>query len=83
MIAATLMSAPDATSTSPIMSSTNTTSSSADLASLIYYTYILDQLKSNSNLELNLHKNFFCKFYDPQLILFLDNALSAQPHSYK
>ena len=83
VIAATLTNAPDATSTNLIMSSTSTTSPSSDLASVIYSTYILDQLKSNSNLEINLHKNFFHKFYYPQFILFLDNALSAQPHSYK
>ena len=47
VIAATLTSALDATSTSLIMSSTSTTPSSSDLASLIYSTYILDQLKSN------------------------------------
>ena len=83
VIAATLTSAPDATSTSPIMNSTSTTFSSSDLASLICSTYIRDQLKSNSNLELNLHKNIFRKFYYPQLISFLENALSAQAHSYK
>ena len=82
VIAATLLSAPEAT-LSPIMSSITTTPSSSDLASLIYSTYILDQLKSNSNLELNLHKNFFRKFYYRQLISFLDNALSPQPYSYK
>ena len=36
----------------------------------------------NSNLELNRHKNPFYKFFYPQLILFFDNALSAQPYSY-
>ena len=82
VIAATLTSAPDASSTSLIMSSTSTTHSFYDLALLIYSTYILDQLKSNSNLQLNLHKYFFCKFYYTQLISFLDNALSSQPHSY-
>ena len=83
MIAATLTSAPDATSTSPMMSSTSTTLSSSYLVSLIYSTYILDKITSNSNLKLNLHKNFIRKFYYPQLILFFDNALSAQPHLYK
>ena len=38
VIAATLTSAPDASSTSPIMSSTSTTPSSCDLTSLIYST---------------------------------------------
>ena len=64
------------------MSSSSSTPSSCDLASLIYSTVILDHLKFNTNFELNLHKNLFRKFYYPQLILFLDNALSAQPHSY-
>ena len=80
LIAATLTNAHDASSKSPIMSSTSTTFSLSDLALLIYSTYILDQLKSNSNLELNLHKNFFRKFYYPILISFLANALSSQPH---
>ena len=53
--AATLTSAPDATLTSPIISSISTTPSSSDLASLIYSTYIFDQLNSHSNLELNLY----------------------------
>ena len=83
-VAATWTSAPDATLTSLTTSSPSTTPSSSDLASLIYSTFILDQLKSNSTLELNLNKNvFFCKFFYPQLISFLDNALSAKPHSYK
>ena len=81
--AAAWTSAPDATSTSPIMSSSSTTPFSSDLASLIYSTFILDNLKSNTNFELNLHKNLVRKFYYFQLISFLDNALSAQPHSYK
>ena len=42
VIAATVTSAPDATSTSPMMSSTSITFSSFILASLIYSTYILD-----------------------------------------
>ena len=83
VIAVTLTSAPDANLTSPIMSSTSTTPSSSDLTSLNYSTYILDQLNSNSNLYLNLHKNFFRKFYYTQLISFFHKALSAQPHSYK
>ena len=83
VVAATWTSSSDATSTSPIMNSSRTTSSFSDLVSLIYFTFIFDHLKSNSNLELNLHKNCVCKFLYPQLILFLDNALSAQPHSYK
>ena len=65
------------------MSSFSTTPSSFDLAKLIYSTFILDHLKSNSDFELNLYKNLFRKFFNPQLISFLDNALSAQPHSYK
>ena len=65
------------------MSNPSTTPSSSDLATLIYSTLILDHLKSNSNLELNLHKNLFRKFFYPLLISFLDNELSAQPHSYK
>ena len=63
VVAATWTSAPDATSTSPMMSSSSTTPSCFDLASLIYSTFILDHLKSNTNLELNLHKNLFRKFY--------------------
>ena len=47
VIGATSTRAPDAFSTSPIMSSTSTTLSSSYLAPLIYSTYILDQLKSN------------------------------------
>ena len=82
-VAATWTSAPDATSTSPTMSSPSTTPSSSYLATLIYSTFILDHLKSNTNLEINLHKNLFRKFVYPQLISFFDNALSAQPHSYK
>ena len=72
-----------ATWTSPMMSSSSTTPSSSNLASLIYSTFILDHLTSNTNFELNLHKNLFRQFYYPQLISFLDNALSSQPHSYK
>ena len=64
-VPATWTSAPDATSTSPTMSSLRTTPSFYDLATLIYSTFILDHLKSNSNLELNLHKNCFCKFFYP------------------
>ena len=82
-VAATWTSAPNATSTNLTMSCISTIPSSSDLATLIYATFILDHLKSNSNLELNLHKNLFRKFFYPQLISFLDNALSAQPHSYK
>ena len=82
-VATTWTSAPDEILTKPIMSSTSTTPSSSDLTSLIYSSFILDHLKSNTNLELNLHKNPFRKFYYPQLISFLDTALSAQPHSYK
>ena len=82
-VAATWTSAPDATSTIPTMSCISTTPLSSDLATLIYATFILDHFKSNSNLEINLQKNLICKFFYPQLISFLDNALSAQPHSYK
>ena len=56
---------------------------SSGLASLISFTFILDHLKSNTNFELNYNKNLFRKFYNPQLISFLENALSAQPQSYK
>ena len=76
-VAVTWTSAPDATSTNPTMSCISTTPSSSDLATFIYAAFILDHLKSNSNLEINLHKNIFRKFFYPQLILFLDNALSA------
>ena len=82
-VVATWTSASDATSTIPMMSYISTTPSSSDLATLIYPTFILDHLKSNSNLDINFHKNLFRKFFYPQLISFLDNALSAQPHSYK
>ena len=43
-------SAPAATLTSPTMSNTNTTPLSSDLATLIYSNFILDHLKSKSNL---------------------------------
>ena len=76
-------SAPDETLAKSIMSSTSTTPSSSDLASLIYLSIILDYLKSHSNLELNLQKNLVRKFYYPQLISFLDTALSSQTHAYK
>ena len=76
-VAATWTSAPDATSTSPTISCPSNTPSSSDLAKLIYSTFIFDHLKSNSNPELNLHKNLFRKFFYPQLISFLDNAFSA------
>ena len=66
-----------------MMISSSTTFSSSDLASFIYSTFILDYLKSNTNFELNFHKNLCRKIYYPQLISFLDNALVAQPHSYK
>ena len=55
----TWTSAHDATSTSPIMSSSSTIPSSSDLASLIYSTFILNHFMSDMNLELNLHKTFF------------------------
>ena len=58
------------------MSNTSTTPSSSDLATFIYSNFIIDHLKSKSNLELNLHKNLFRKFFYPQLISFLDKALS-------
>ena len=82
-VAATWTSAPNATSTNPTMSCISTSPSSSDLATLIYATFILDRLKSNSNFELNLHKNLCRKFVYRQLISFIDNALSAKPHSYK
>ena len=74
-VAATWTSAPDVTSTTLTMSCISTTPSSADLATLITVTFILDNFKSNSNLEINLHKNLFRKFFYPQLILFFYNAL--------
>ena len=82
-VAATWTSAPDATSTSPMMSSISTTPTSSDFASLIYSSIIVDHLKSNSNIELNLCKSIFRKFYYSQLISFLDTALTAQPLAYK
>ena len=82
-VAATWTRAPDETFTTPTISCISTTPSSSDLATLIYTALILDNLKSISNLEINLHKNLFCKFFYPQLISFLNNALSAQLHSYK
>ena len=57
-VASTWTSAPDATSTSPMMSSSSTTPSFSDLASTIFSTFILDHLKYNSNLEVNLYKIF-------------------------
>ena len=65
------------------MSTSSTTPFSSNLASLINSTFILDHLKSNTNIELNLNKNLFRKFYYPQFISFLDNGLSVQQHSYK
>ena len=82
-VAATWTSALDATSTILTMSCISTTASFSDLGTLSYATFILDHLKSNSNFEINLHKNLFRKFVYPQLISFFDNAFSAQPHSYK
>ena len=82
-VAATWTSAPDATLTSPTMSNTSTTPSSSNLPTLIYSNFTIDHLKSKSTLELNLNKNLFRKFFYPQLILFLDKALSAQPQSHK
>ena len=46
-VAATWTSAPNATSTTPTISCISTTSSSSDLATLNYATFILDHLKSN------------------------------------
>ena len=46
-VAAMWTIAPDATSTSSIMSSSSITPVASDLASLIYFTFILDHLKSN------------------------------------
>ena len=82
-VAAMWTSATDATSTSPTMSSPSITPSSSDLATFIYSTFMLDHLRFNSNLKLNLHKNLFRKFFYFQLISFFHNALSAQPQSYK
>ena len=79
----TWTSAPDATSMSLTTSSFSRNPLSSDLAWLIYSTLILDHLKSNSTLELNLHKNLVRKYFYHQLISFLDNALSAQLDSYK
>ena len=79
----TWTSAPDAIFTSPIMSSTSTIPPPSDLASLIYFSFILDDLKYNLNIELNFRKSIFRKLYYPQIILFLDTALLAQPHAYK
>ena len=76
-------SAHDATFTSPMMSSTSTNFTASDLASLIYSSIILDYLKSNSNIELNLRKSIFRKLYYPQLISFVDTTLFAKPLAYK
>ena len=62
--------------------------SSTDIASLVYSTYILQHLnsdsKSQSSLELQLRKNIFLKYYYTQLISFVDSALAAQHSlSYK
>ena len=46
-VAAMWTSAPDAASTSPTMSSFSTNPLSADLATLMYFTFILDHLKHN------------------------------------
>ena len=82
-VAATWTNASDTTSTSSMISSSRTTPSLYHLVSFSYSTYIIDHLKSYSNLELNLYKNLFNKFYYPQLLSFLDNALSVQSHLYK
>ena len=63
------------------MSSTSTTFTSSDLASL-NYSIILNYFKSNSNIALNLRKSLFCKFYYPQIILILETAMSAEPLGY-
>ena len=83
VVAETWTSGANATLTNPMMSSSSTTPSFSDLASSIYSTFTLYHLKSNSNFELNLHINLFCKLCYPQLISFLDNGLSAQSNSYK
>ena len=62
--------------------------SSTDIASMIYSTYILQHLnsesKSQSPLEIQLRKNIFLKYYHPQLISFIDSALARQHSlSYK
>ena len=58
--AAKWTSAHEETSTSPMMNSSITTFFS-DLVLLIYYTFLRDYLKFNTNLELNPHKNIFLK----------------------
>ena len=58
-VAAMWTSALDATSTTPTINCISTTPSSSDLVTLIYATFIHDNYKFNSNLELNLNKKFF------------------------
>ena len=82
-VSATWTSAHDEALANPTLSSSSTTPSFSDLASLNYSSFILDDLKSHSNLEFNLRKTIFRKFYYPQLISFLDTALSALPLAYK
>ena len=55
--------ADDATFKSPMMSSTSTTPTSSDLASLIYSSIILDYLQLNSNIKVNFCKSIVRKFY--------------------
>ena len=62
--------------------------SSTDIASMIYSTYILQHLNSEStnqsSLELQLRKNIFLKYYNPKLISFIESALAMQNSlSYK
>ena len=82
-VAATSTSAPEVASANPIMSSISTNPSSSDLASLIYSTFIIDHIKSNTNLKLIFTKNLFRKLFLFLTHFILENALSAQPHSYK
>ena len=66
-----------------MVSSSITTLFVFDLALLIYSNFIINHLKSDTNLKMSVYKNFFLKFYYLQLISFFDTALLAQPHSYK
>ena len=52
---------------------------STDIAYMIYFTYIISHLslksKTKSFIKLQLQKHIFLKFYNPQLILFIDVLL--------
>ena len=63
--------------TKPTIRSNITTYSLSDLALLIYSSFILYNLKSNSNIKLNDCKNILRKFYYPQLIIWFNTALFA------